>query len=90
MRFSNVRELKSKASEILRNVTHGAPTIITSHGKPKAILIGIREKGDLEDFLLAYDPILRKKIEEGLEDVRKGKVIPLDAYLAKDARRSKK
>ena len=90
MRFSNVREFKSKTSEMLRNVAHGAPIVITLHGKPKPILLGIQEENDLEDLLLAYDPVLRKKIEEGLEDIRKGRVIPLSLHMAKKSKHSKK
>ena len=30
---------------------------------------------DIEDALLAYSPVLRKKIKEGLKDVRAGRTI---------------
>ena len=37
MNFANVRELKNKTSEILRNAEKEA-VIITSNGKPRAIV----------------------------------------------------
>jgi prevent-host-death family protein len=40
MRFVNVRELKSKTSEILRAAA-GERIIVTSHGKPVAVVAGI-------------------------------------------------
>lgn len=40
MRFVNVRELKSKTSEILRAAA-GEQIIVTSHGKPVAVVAGI-------------------------------------------------
>ena len=40
MRFINVRELKSKTSEILRAAA-GEDIIVTSHGKPVAVVAGI-------------------------------------------------
>lgn len=50
MRFASVRELKNKTSEILRLSEYG-DIIVTSNGKPKAIIKGITED-DLEDYLL--------------------------------------
>lgn len=33
---------------------------------------------EIEDLLLALDPSIRRKVEEGIEDVREGRVISLD------------
>jgi prevent-host-death family protein len=88
MRFSSVRELKFKTSEVLRKTANGEPVIITSHGKPKAILASVDEE-ELEDLLLAYSPSLRKKIEQGLEDIRKGRLTRLEDYLT-ERRKGKK
>jgi len=46
MRFVNVRELKSKTSEILRAAA-GEDIIVTNHGKPVAVVTGI-DGGDFE------------------------------------------
>ena len=81
MKFSTVRELKFKTSEVLRRTANGEPVIITSHGKPKAILASVDEE-ELEDILLSASPALRKKIRDGLEDIRKGRVTRLEDYLA--------
>ena len=35
---------------------------------------------DIEDALLAYSPTLRKKLEEGLKDIRAGQTMPLSDY----------
>jgi hypothetical protein len=37
---------------------------------------------DIEDVLLAYSPHLRKKIEEGLKDIRAGRSTLLSDYNA--------
>jgi hypothetical protein len=37
---------------------------------------------DIEDALLAYSPTLRKKIEEGLKDIREGRTMRLADYKA--------
>jgi prevent-host-death family protein len=86
MKFTNVRELKSKTSEMLRTVERGNTVLVTTHGRPTAMLVPVTEE-DIEDALLAYSPRLRKKIEEGLEDVRAGRTMRLSEY---KSRRKKK
>lgn len=79
MKFTNVRELKSKTSEMLRTVERGNTVLVTTHGRPTAMLVPVTEE-DIEDALLAYSPRLRKKIEEGLKDVRAGRTMRLSEY----------
>ena len=86
MKFTNVRELKSKTSAMLRTVERGNTVLVTTHGRPTAMLVPVREE-DIEDALLAYSPVLRKKIEEGLKDVRAGRTMRLSVH---KARRKKK
>ena len=81
MKFTNVRELKSKTSEMLRTVERGNTVLVTTHGRPTAMLVPVTED-DIEDALLAYSPHLRKKIEEGLQDIRAGRTMLLAAYRA--------
>ena len=82
MKFTNVRELKSKTSEMLRTVEQGNTVLVTTHGRPTAMLVPVTED-DIEDVLLAYSPKLRKKIEEGLKDIRAGRTMRLSDYKAK-------
>lgn len=79
MKFTNVRELKARTSEMLRTVEKGNTVLVTTHGRPTAMLVPVTED-DIEDALLAYSPQLRKKIEAGLKDIREGKTIPLGEY----------
>ena len=79
MKFANVRELKTKTSEMLRTVERGNTVLVTTHGRPTAMLVPVTED-DIEDALLAYSPTLRKKIEEGRNDIRAGQTMPLSEY----------
>ncbi|MDP3090785.1 MAG: type II toxin-antitoxin system prevent-host-death family antitoxin [Nitrospira sp.] len=81
MKFTNVRELKAKTSEMLRTVERGNTVLVTTHGRPTAMLVPVTED-NIEDALLAYSPTLRKKIEEGLNDVRAGRTMRLSEYKA--------
>lgn len=89
MKFTNVRELKARTSEMLRTVEKGNTVLVTTHGRPTAMLVPVTED-DIEDALLAYSPQLRKKIEAGLKDIREGKSLPLEEYLRQRTRRKAK
>lgn len=62
MKFANVRELKNKTSEILRSAEKEA-VIITSKGKPRAIVAAITEE-DFEDYLLEKSAGLQAMLSE--------------------------
>jgi len=66
MRFANVRELKNKTSEILR-VAEKEEIVVTSKGKPKAIIKGISEE-DFEDYLLENNPKFLAAIEKARKE----------------------
>ena len=89
MKFTNVRELKAKTSEVLRTVEKGNTVLVTTHGRPTAMLVPVSEE-DIEDVLLAYSPQLRRKIEAGLSDIRAGRTRPLSAYIRRRTRRRTK
>jgi prevent-host-death family protein len=79
VKFANVRELKSKTSEMLRTVEQGNTVLVTTHGRPTALLVPVTED-DIEEALLTYSPTLRKKIEAGLKDIRAGRTMRLSDY----------
>ncbi len=89
MKFTNVRELKAKTSEMLRTVEKGNTVLVTTHGRPTAMLVPVSEE-DIEDVLLAYSPQLRRKIEAGLRDIRAGRTRSLSEYIRRRTRRRTK
>lgn len=80
MKFATVRDLKNQASAVLRDAAAGNDVLITSHGRPVAVLHGIKE-GDLEDFVLSCHPELRESIEEAHRDYRSRGGIPLREFM---------
>ena len=86
MKFTTVRELKTKTSGMLRTVERGNTVLVTTHGRPPAMLVPVTEN-DIEDALLAYSPTLRKKIEAGLKDIRAGRTMMLSDYKTKRGRK---
>ncbi len=85
MKFANVRELKNKTSEILRKAEKEA-VIITSKGKPRAIVSAISEE-DFEDYLLEHSSQLLDVLEEAREEYISEGGISLEGYLSKRKKR---
>jgi len=81
MRFANVRELKNKTSEILR-FAEKEEVIVTSKGKPKAIIKGISEE-DFEDYLLENNPKFLAALEKAREEYLELGGVSVDEYLKK-------
>ena len=51
-----IRDLKNRASEIVRKVKEEqAPYIITLRGKPSAMIIPL-EENEVEDYIIAHHP----------------------------------
>ncbi len=85
MKFSNVRELKNKTSEILRKAEK-EDVVITSQGKPRAIITAVTEE-DFEDYLLEHSPLFLKALEDARAEYLKEGGIGIEDYLKTRKRR---
>ena len=85
MKFANVRELKNKTSAILSKAEK-EPVVITSRGKPRAIITGISED-DFEDYLLEQSPALQDALQEAAREYARKGGITLEDYLTSRKRR---
>lgn len=81
MRFANVRELKNKTSEILK-AAETEEVVVTSRGKPTAIIKGISED-DFEDYLLENNPRFLAALEKAREEYLELRGIGIAEYLKK-------
>lgn len=79
MRFANVRELKNKTSEILK-LAEKEEVVVTSRGKPTAIIKGVSEE-DFEDYLLENNPKFLTALEKAKEEYLKFGGMGIDEYL---------
>lgn len=86
MRFAGVRELKNRASELLRRAAAGEKVLITSNGKPLAMLLGLSED-DLEDFVLVHHPDLRRELAEAYREYKANGGVSLSEMRRRTARR---
>ena len=66
MRFVSVRDLRSKASEIWKSIQKEKDLVVTSNGRPIAILSGVPD-GNLEQSL---DAIRRSRTIQAVESMQ--------------------
>ena len=78
MKFANVRELKNKTSEILRKAEK-EDVVITSQGKPRAIITGVTEE-DFEDYLLERSPAFLNALEKARGEYRRKGGVSIEKY----------
>jgi prevent-host-death family protein len=81
MRFAGLKELKHKTMDILKQ-SKKSDIIITSHGKPMAVLHHITEE-DLADYVIENDPAFKSKIEESFAEYAAHGGIGADALIKK-------
>lgn len=82
MRVANTVELKNQTNRLLRHAMRGEPVIITYRGKPAASLTALTES-DLEDFVLEHSPRVRQLLAQAEADLKAGRVLDLERYLAR-------
>lgn len=73
MKFAAIRDLQLRAGKVVEATRRG-PVIITLRGKPTAALTALSED-DLEEFLFEHSPTLRRRIEVGLAEAKRGAVL---------------
>jgi prevent-host-death family protein len=75
-----IRDLKNRATEILRAVSEkGAAIVVTRHGKPTALILPI-ESPEAEDYVLAHAPEIVSSLRQAESDLRAGKTVALSSY----------
>ena len=70
-------EVKDELSKYLR-LAEREEIIITRHGKPAGILVGLASEDDWFDYRLENDPRFAKRIAKARESLRAGKGVRLE------------
>ncbi len=82
MKFVNVRELKNKTSAVLNYTESGEDVIVTSRGKPRAVIRHLSQD-DIEDYILLNHPEFRKKLKKAYQEYVAGKTVDIDKLIEK-------
>ncbi|UCH10556.1 MAG: type II toxin-antitoxin system Phd/YefM family antitoxin [Fidelibacterota bacterium] len=78
MRKVPLSEVKDHLSEYLRLAAKENQIVITRHGKPAGVLIGLADEEDWFDYLLENDPRFLARITAARQSVQRGKGIRLE------------
>lgn len=90
MAVVNVRELARKTSQVISSVqSTKRPALVTRGGRPVAAVIPI-DPDVLEDWILANAPEFTEAMAEGDRDLREGRTVSFDDYLAARRRRPRR
>jgi antitoxin (DNA-binding transcriptional repressor) of toxin-antitoxin stability system len=81
VKTATVRELKAKLSKYLKEAER-EDIIVTSYGKPKAILHGLVGE-ELEDYIISNSPAIRRIIEETYREYLSEGGVKLDSVIEK-------
>lgn len=86
-KFVGTDDLRRDLTSILKTLKKkGGQVVITQHGKPQAVLIGVNHYLDLDEIneLIAdSDPKLIKEVNEAIADVRAGNYITAEEVYKK-------
>ncbi|HVE76137.1 MAG TPA: type II toxin-antitoxin system Phd/YefM family antitoxin [Actinomycetota bacterium] len=75
-----IRDLKNRASEILRELeVEGTSVVVTRHGRPTALILPM-DSPEAEDYVLSHAPQIVTSLREAEGDLRSGKTISLKTY----------
>jgi len=80
MKTVGIRELKNRLSQYLSEADEEGAVIITHHGVPRAAIIPL-SPDELEDFLIARSPRIRKMVQRGAAEIAAGSFATLDQLL---------
>ncbi len=79
MKVATQHEVAADFAEYLKATKKG-PVVVTSKGKPVAVLLRSESEDDLERLLMGHSPKLQSILEEARARFRKGLGIPHETF----------
>lgn len=87
MAVVNIRELARSTSRVVDSVHRsGKATLVTRGGRPVVAMVPIDEDA-LEDWVLAHSPAVAASLRAADADLRAGRAMSLDEFLARNPAR---
>ena len=69
MNIAPLADVKARFSAYIRQL-QTAPVIVTKHGRPVAVIMGISDEDDLERIMLAISPKFQALLDEAERRIR--------------------
>lgn len=75
-----IRELKNRATQIVRAVEdEGSPVVVSRHGRPAVLILPINAP-EAEDYVLSHAPEFVASLRAADRDFREGRTLALGTY----------
>jgi antitoxin (DNA-binding transcriptional repressor) of toxin-antitoxin stability system len=87
MKFVTVKDLKVETPKVLKLTDQGEDVVVTYRGKPRALIRRLTED-EIEDYVIANSPKIRKLLGEAEQEMREGKLVDFEEFL--NARKAKR
>src|SRR5437588_3406193 len=79
MRVASVGEVKARLSAYLDESRQG-PVVVTRNGKAVAVLLAVKDNGELERLVLAHSPKFRAILDKSARQIEETGGIPHDVF----------
>ncbi|MBM2803246.1 MAG: prevent-host-death family protein [Deltaproteobacteria bacterium] len=79
MKIAPIAEIKAQFSSFVK-ASEEEPVIVTRHGKPVAVLLGISDEDEIDRLLLAYSKKFRALLEAAERRIQKTGGIRHEAF----------
>ncbi len=83
MKIASVADVKAKFSAYLKS-SAGGPVVITSNGRPVAVLLGVEDEEEIVRLLFAYSPRLRAILDRSRVQIGKGEYVAHEQLWTED------
>lgn len=79
MKIASVEDVKARFSAYLKESQEG-PVIVTSKGKPVAVLLAVTDEDELERLMLAHSPKFQAIVEKSRHQIEETGGIPHEVF----------
>lgn len=79
MKTATVEEIESKFKDFVK-ASEAGPVVVTEHGRPVAVLVGIEDEEDVERLLMGCSPQLRAILDRSWAQIQEGRGIPHEEF----------
>jgi prevent-host-death family protein len=79
MKIAPVADIKAHFSDYIKKSGEG-PIVVTKHGKPVAVLLGLKDEEEIERLLIAYSTKFQDILERGRQQIQQTGGIEHDQF----------
>ncbi len=76
-----VADVEAHFGAYLKSSQHG-PVVVTTNGRPSAVILGITDEDEIERLSLAYSPKFNRILDSARREIRRGRGVAHGAFWA--------